>query len=527
MYTKDGKLWIASSGDTPIMLDPKMANRHGLIAGATGTGKTISLKVMAETFSTASVPVFMVDIKGDVCGIAKKGEENSHVTKQLEKCKVPADAGFEYKDYPVMFWDVYGEKGIPVRTTISEMGPTLLARLMGLNETQSGILEITFKVADDKQLLLIDLKDLRSMLQYVSDNAKDLQTKYGNVSAQSIGAITRSLLSLESAGADVFFGEPNLDIKDWVRTTSDSRGIINVMDCVKLSNQPLLYSTFLLWLLTDLYETFPEVGDMDKPRMVFFFDEAHLLFNDAPKALLDKIEQVVRLIRSKGVGIYFITQSPSDVPENILAQLGNRVQHALRAFTPSEQKAVKVAAQTFRANPDFDTEEAISVLGTGEALVSFLDEDGAPSIVQRAFILPPQSYMGPCEEDLRTKIINGSDLYLKYKDAVDNRSAYEELEEVRLAKEEEERKAAEAKAQAEAEKEAEKERIAQEKEEARQKREEEREKREQEREADRRAKQFERRFGAVSKAASGAITQIGREVSRNLIRGLFGNLKKR
>lgn len=522
MYTKDGQLWIAT-GETPIMLRPEMANRHGLIAGATGTGKTISLKVMAETLSTAGVPVFMVDIKGDVCGIAKVGEENKHVTEQLEKCGVKDE--FPFRDYPVMFWDVYGEKGIPVRTTVSHMGPTLLARLLGLNPTQEGVLEVTFRVADDMQLLLIDLKDLRSMLMYISDNAKDIKVKYGNVSAQSVGAITRSLLSLENAGGDIFFGEPELDIRDWIRTTSDSKGIINVMDCVKLSNQPLLYSTFLLWLLTDLYEMLPEVGDLDKPRMAFFFDEAHMLFNDAPKALVEKIEQVIRLIRSKGVGIYFITQSPSDIPETILAQLGNRIQHALRAFTPSEQKAVKTAAQTFRPNPAFDTEEAISVLGTGEALVSFLDEDGAPTMVQRAFILPPQSFMGPCGDDIRQKIVDSSDLNLKYRNSVDNRSAYEELEDARKEEEREKEEAQAEKERIAAEKEAEKERIAQEKEEARQEREELRKKHEEEREHDRKERELRRKFSLVSKATSSAATQIGREIGKKVLRGIFGNLK--
>ncbi len=511
MYTSEGKLWIAT-GETPIYLNAGMANRHGLIAGATGTGKTISLKVMAETFSDAGVPVFMVDIKGDVCGIAKKGDDaEEHVAAQLKKCNVTAD--FAGKEFPVAFWDVFGEKGIPVRTAISNMGPVLLSRLLDLNPTQSGILDIAFRVADDKKLLLIDIKDLRAMLQYISDNAKELQTQYGNVTAQSVGAITRALLSLEDAGGDIFFGEPDLDIKDWVRLTNTSKGIINVLDCVKLGNNPKLYSTFLLWLLTDLYETFPEVGDMDKPRMVFFFDEAHLLFNDAPKALMEKLEQVIRLIRSKGVGIYFITQSPSDIPETILAQLGNRIQHALRAYTPNEQKAIKAAAQSFRVNPAFDTTEAITALATGEALVSFLDEKGAPEIVQRAFILPPQSFMGPCEEQTRQSIINSSDLFLKYKDAVDNKSAYEDLEEIKAAEEAEELKAQqEAAAAKEAEKKA---------------KEEEKERQREERERERERK---RTADTISKIATSTVRstlgQIGRDVSRNLVRGLFGNLKK-
>ncbi len=511
MYTNDGKLWIAT-GETPIFLDPSMANRHGLIAGATGTGKTISLKVMAETLSDAGVPVFMVDIKGDVCGIAQKGNEgNVHVVEQLKKCNV--DCEFKGKEYPVMFWDVFGEKGVPVRTTISAMGPVLLSRLLDLNPTQSGILDIAFRIADDKQLLLIDIKDLKAILRYVADNAKEIQTEYGNVSSQSVGAITRALLSLEDAGGNIFFGEPDLDIKDWVRLNNMSKGVINVLDCVKLGNNPKLYSTFLLWLLTDLYETFPEVGDMDKPGMVFFFDEAHLLFNDAPKALLEKLEQVVRLIRSKGIGIYFITQSPSDIPETILAQLGNRIQHALRAFTPNEQKAIKTAAQTFRPNPAFDTTEAITVLGTGEALVSFLADDGSPSMVQKAFILPPQSFMGACDESTRQNIINASDLYMKYKDTVDNRSAYEALAEIEAEEEAEKLKA---KQEAEAAKEA-----------AKKAKEEEKEREREERERERERKHH---ADTISKIATSTVRstlgQIGRDVSRNLVRGLFGNLKK-
>ena len=532
MYTQDGKLWIAT-GETPIYLDPRMANRHGLIAGATGTGKTVSLKVMAEAFSDIGVPVFMVDIKGDVSGIAQAGVQSDKITSQLEKTRV--DVPFDFKEYPVMFWDIYGEKGVPVRTTVSAMGSTLFARLLGLNDTQQGVLDIAFRVADDMQLLLIDIKDLKAILQYVGDNAKDLQFEYGNVSNATVGTIVRSLLSLEDAGGDIFFGEPDLDIKDFVRTNINSRGIINVLDCVKLGNNPKLYSTFLLWMLTDLYETFPEVGDMDKPRMAFFFDEAHLLFKDAPKALLDKIEQVIRLIRSKGIGIYFITQSPADIPDSILAQLGNRIQHALRAFTPADQKAVKVAADTFRTNPDFNTADVISLLGTGEALVSFLDESGAPQVVQRAFILPPMSFIGPVDEQKRQNIITSSEFYIKYKESVDNVSAYESLkgmaDEAAAAaqreKEEELRRKEEAKQQALEEKEAEKQRKEQERIEERERREAEkqaeREKREREQAARKKSDMIEK---IATSALRSSASQIGRDVGRNIIRGLFGNLKK-
>lgn len=543
MYTSNGKIWIAT-GETPIYLDPKMANRHGLIAGATGTGKTVSLKVMAESFSDAGVPVFMVDIKGDVSGIAQAGEQSDKVTSQLEKCGV--SEGFSFKGYPAVFWDVFGENGIPVRTTVSEMGPILLSRLLDLNDTQAGVLDIAFRVADDKQLLLVDIKDLKAMLQFVGDNAKDLQFEYGNVSRQSVGAIIRSLLSLEDAGGNIFFAEPALDIRDWVKTTADEKGVINVLDCVKLGTNPKLYSSFLLWLLSDLYETFPEVGDLEKPRMVFFFDEAHLLFKDTPKALIDKLEQVIRLIRSKGIGIYFITQSPADIPETILAQLGNRIQHALRAFTPAEQRAVKTAADTFRANPAFNTAEAITVLATGEALVSFLDAEGAPGIVQRAFILPPRSLMSPCDESRRRTLTEANEYYLKYRDMVDNISAYEDLKGIAEDLAEEQRLAAEKAAE---EKEAAKQRAAEEKEAARIKAAEEREElrrqREAEREEARRQREAEKKAEAEKKEAErkaekkkekiesiatstirSAVGQIGRDIGRKLVRGLFGNSKR-
>ena len=374
---KDNKIWMAHNGER-IFLEPSMANRHGLIAGATGTGKTITLKVMAESFSDLGVPVFLADVKGDLSGMCQPGVDSENMQKRIERFGID---GFEYKSYPTRFWDVFGEGGIPVRTTVSEMGPLLLGRLLGLNETQTGVLSIVFRVADDDGMLLLDMKDLRSMVNYVGEHAKEYTTKYGNISAQSVGAIQRKLLTLEDQGAESFFGEPALDITDWMKR-ENGKGVINVLHCVKLINSPVLYSTFLLWMLSELFEQLPEAGDLEKPKMVFFFDEASLLFDDAPKALLQKIEQTVKLIRSKGVGVYFVTQNPSDIPDEILAQLGNRVQHALRAYTPKEQKSVRAAAESFRQNPDFDAEEVITQLGTGEALVSFLDADGRPQVVQ-------------------------------------------------------------------------------------------------------------------------------------------------
>ncbi|MDO5562050.1 MAG: DUF853 family protein [Synergistaceae bacterium] len=422
MYT-EGKIYIAKS-DKQIYLMPEMANRHGLIAGATGTGKTISLKVLAESFSDMGVPVFLTDIKGDLAGMCRPGVDSEDMQKRIAKFGL-APLGFTYKEYPTCFWDIYGEAGHSVRATISEMGPLLLARLLDLNDTQAGVLSIVFRVADDRGLLLLDLKDLRSMLNYVAENAKEFTLQYGNIAAQSVGAIQRSLLMLEDEGGDIFFGEPALQINDWIRTDSAGRGMINILHCVKLFQHSSLYATFLLWMLSELFEALPEVGDPKKPRMVFFFDEAHLLFNDAPKVLLQKIEQVVRLIRSKGVGVYFITQNPKDVPDTILAQLGNRIQHALRAYSPAEQKVVRAAAETFRVNPAFDTEEAITQLGTGEALVSFLQLDGTPSVVERAFILPPQSKMGDIDDATRKEVIAMSPIGPKYDTIVDRDSAYE------------------------------------------------------------------------------------------------------
>ncbi len=423
MYDKERGLYIAHCANGALSITGKMANRHGLIAGATGTGKTVTLQVMAETFCQAGVPCFMADMKGDLSGISQVGKMSGFIEKRLPEFGIENP---EFQACPVRFFDVFGEQGHPMRATISQMGPQLLSRLMGLNETQDGVLNIVFRIADERGLLLIDVKDLRSMLDWVSKNAKDYTTKYGNISSATIGAIQRSLLQLENQGADKFFGEPSFDIYDLMQCEG-GKGVMNVLAADKLMLQPKLYSTYLLWLLSELYTTLPEVGDLALPKLVFFFDEAHMLFTDTSKALLDKIEQVIRLIRSKGVGIYFITQSPSDIPENILGQLGNRVQHALRAYTPKDQKAVKTAADTFRANPAFKTDEAIMNLETGEALVSFLDEKGAPSIVERAKILFPLSHIGAVTEGQRLDIIKQSRIYGKYDTPVDRESAFEVL----------------------------------------------------------------------------------------------------
>ena len=419
----ENKIWVGT-GAAPVCLLPQMANRHGLIAGATGTGKTVSLKVLAEGFSAMGVPVFLSDIKGDLSGVVRPGEHSDSLADRLAKCGVPS---FQYQAFPTVFWDVYGEQGHPVRATVSEMGPLLLSRMLGLNETQTGVMNILFRVADDEGLLLLDIKDLKATLAYLGENARNYTLEYGNVSVATIGAIQRAVAVLEDQGGDKFFGEPALNIADWMQLDEEGKGVINILAADKLFNNPTMYSTFLLWMLSELYELLPEQGDSDKPRMVFFFDEAHLLFNNCSKSLLEKIEQVVRLIRSKGVGVYFITQSPADIPMTILGQLGNRIQHALRAYTPLDQKAVKVAAQTFRTNPAFDTEEAITLLKTGEALVSFLDEDGAPGVVDRATILPPQSYMSAIDAELRKTFIETSPFYGVYDEQVDRTSAYEML----------------------------------------------------------------------------------------------------
>ena len=447
MLDKERGLYVAHSANGPISLTGKMACRHGLIAGATGTGKTVTLQVLAETFCQAGVPCFMADMKGDLSGISQVGKLSGFIEKRLPEFGIENP---QFQSCPVRFFDVYGEQGHPMRSTISRMGPDMLGRLMDLNETQTGVLNIVFKIADDNGLLLIDLKDLRAMLNFVGQNAAEYTTQYGNVTSASVGAIQRALLALENQGAEKFFGEPDFDIYDLLQCEG-GKGIMNVLAADRLMLQPKLYSTFLLWLLSELYATLPEVGEMDLPKLVFFFDEAHMLFEGTSKALTDKIEQVIRLIRSKGVGIYFITQSPTDIPSNILGQLGNRVQHALRAYTPQDQKAVRVAADTFRANPAFKTYETLLELGTGEALVSFLDEKGTPAMVERAKILFPLSQIGAITPEQRTDLINRSRLYGRYDHPVDRESAYELIT---AATEEAERQKAEMEAQLEAEKQA-------------------------------------------------------------------------
>lgn len=423
MFDKERKLYIAHSEKGPISMAGKMANRHGLVAGATGTGKTVTLQVIAETFCQAGVPCFMADMKGDLSGISQPGKMTGFIEKRKDEFGIPDP---QFQNCPVRFYDVFGEQGHPMRATISDMGPQLLSRLLGLNDTQSGILNIVFRIADEQSLLLIDIKDLRSMLDFVGRNAEEFTTTYGNISKASIGAIQRSLLELENQGGDKFFGEPAFDVFDLLQC-ENGKGVMNVLAADKLMLQPKLYSTFLLWLLSELYSRLPEVGDMDLPKLIFFFDEAHMLFDGTSKAMTDKIEQVVRLIRSKGVGVYFITQSPTDLPENILGQLGNRVQHALRAFTPKDQKAVKTAAETFRPNPAFKTADAIMELETGEALVSFLDEKGSPMVVERAKILFPLSQIGAVTEAQRNDIIKKSRIYGRYDHAIDRESAFEVL----------------------------------------------------------------------------------------------------
>ena len=529
MYFED-KIWTGENSGKKISILPEMANRHGLIAGATGTGKTITLKVMAESFSDCGVPVFLADVKGDLAGMCCPGEDTADMQKRIEAFGLK-DCGFTYTKYPVCFWDIAGKRGLPLRTTISEMGPTLLARLLDLTEVQTDILSMVFRIADDDGLLLIDTKDLRAMLQHVAENSKEYSQEYGNLPKQSLNAILRAVMALESQGGDKFFGEPALDIHDWFKTDRQSRGVINILDSRDLIHSPLIYSTFLLWMMSELFEILPEAGDADRPKMVFFFDEAHLLFEDAPKALLTKIEQVVKLIRSKGVGIYFITQNPSDLPDGVLAQLGNRVQHALRAYTPAERKKIRAAAESFRENPEFNTEEVLEELGTGEALVSFLDEKGRPGIVEKCCILPPQSLMGPIEDSVREKEINGNVLAVTYQSEEDRDSAYEVLNRKRAAQDE-------SQAKAEEEKKAQKEAKLQEKEEAKASKEAERaqkaaekEAAQKEKEEEKAAKEAERArkkaLAPVSSVAKTAAGTIGRELGNELGKKVGGSFGKR
>ena len=522
---KDGKIWVANTAEgQSLCLLPGMANRHGLVAGATGTGKTVTLKVMAESFSDMGVPVFMADVKGDIAGLSKAGTDSEDMQERIRRFGL--SDSFSYKGYPVTIFDIFGEKGIPLRTTISEMGPLLLARILQLNDLQSDILSIVFRIADENSLLLLDTKDLKAMLQHVSDNRSTYEAEYGKMSPASVSAILRAVVALETAGGDRFFGEPGFNIQDLLSLGDDGRGRITVLDSESLIHDGRLYSTFLLWLLSELFESMPEVGDLEKPKLVFFFDEAHLLFSDASKALLEKIEQVVKLIRSKGIGIYFCTQNPSDIPNGVLAQLGNKVQHALRAYTPAEQKVVKAAAQSYRENPAFDTYETLLSLGTGEAIVSFLDEGGVPGVCEKAFVLPPQSAFGGISDMDRETMVKGSPFYSRYAESVDPDSAYEFLQrkglEEAAAKEQAALEAAEAKEREKAEKEALK-------------------------EQEKLAKAEERKKKQAAKAVGSSVTgTIGREVGKtiggtfggkfgktlggnvgaSLGRGLFGNLFK-
>ena len=510
-----------SGGGIPQTLNLRRANRHGLIAGATGTGKTVTLQGVAESFSALGVPVFLADVKGDLSGIAMAGSPTAkNADKLVARAKEIGVADYGYADNPAIFWDLYGEQGHPIRTTVSEMGPLLLARLMGLNETQEGVLSIAFRYADEEGLLLLDLGDLQSMLAYCAENAEELSSRYGNVTKASVGAIQRQLLQLDSQGGGHFFGEPALDIHDFVKVDDQGRGYVNILAADKLMQSPKLYATFLLWLLSELFETLPEVGDPDKPVLVFFFDEAHLLFDDAPKALTDKIEQVVRLIRSKGVGIYFVTQNPIDIPEEVAGQLGNRVQHALRAFTPRDQKAIKAAAETFRVNPDLDVETAITELKVGEALVSLLQEDGSPGIVQRTLIAPPRSRLGPVDAKERAIIQSISPCEGKYDELVDRESA----EEILAARGQAAAAASQAaKASAEADKAA----AVQAKLEAKQREAELKEQAKRDATAAREAAKPSALDRAVQSATRSAASSVGRQVANELGRAVFGGSSRR
>lgn len=517
--------FLIGKGNEPVYINLSKLNRHGFITGATGSGKTISLKVMAENLSKQGVPVFLSDIKGDVSSICQKGEINENIAQRVEANGVE---DFEVRKFPVEFFDVFGDNGIPLRTTISEMGPILLSRLLGLNDTQEGVLNICFKIADENGWLLIDIKDLRSMLNYLADNSSELSSYYGNISKASVGAILRSLLVLEEQGGDLFFGEPNFDILDFLRTDSNEQGIINVLSSEKLFNYPMLYSTFLLWLLSELYENLPEVGDIDKPKIVFFFDEAHLLFSSPNKSVLEKIELITRLIRSKGVGVFFVTQKATDIPDNILAQCGNRIQHALRAYTPKEQREIKSIADSFRQVEGQDLVAEISNLKVGQAVVSVLDEDSKPTFAQVCLINPPESKIGMVDPTLRIQIINNSSLYEKYGEAIDAQSAYELLN---IKKEQDEKDRIEAQKAQEEAKLKEKEQLAFEKEQERLKKQKEKEQeriqREEEKEIKRQAQSSsKRKSGFFDRFTNNVIGAVGREIGRQITRGIFGSRKR-
>ena len=536
------KIWIAQ-GEKPCCLLLNQANRHGLIAGASGTGKTVTLKVLAEGFSQAGVPVFMADVKGDVTGMAQAGEMTDFIRKRCQDTFNLKEGEVNFQGAPVRIWDMLGDKGIPVRVTVSDMGPVMLARILGLTQVQEGVLNIVFRVADENGLLLIDLKDLRAMLSYVSEHAKEYQTTYGNVSPQSVGAIQRALISVEDQGGDIFFGEPNLNLEDWFTCVPDGRGYVNVLNAANLIQTPQIYAMFLLWMLSSLFDVLPEVGDPDKPKFVFFFDEAHLLFDGMPTELVDKIVQVVKLVRSKGVGVYFITQSPSDIPDEVLAQLSNRMQHGLRAYTPAEQKAARAAAASFRENPAFDSVQALQDLGTGEALVSLLDEEGRPSVVERARVLFPQCRMAAADADVMDGVYAAqADLMEKYGTAIDRESAYEQIQGQRdvaaanaqLAAEraafEKEKAEFEANRQKEAERAAKEQQKAQEKAAREAERQAERAEAAAQKQAEREAREREKAQQEVAKqvgrVATSMIGSFGREVTRQLARGLMGSLRR-
>ena len=509
----NGKILIAKSGDKDIFLEPSMVNRHGLIAGATGTGKTVSLKVLAESFSDLGVPVFLADAKGDLSGMPRTGEETESVLNRIDSMGL-REKGFSFRSYPTVFWDVFQEKGLPLRATASEMGPLMLSRILSLNETQSDILTVLFKIADDEELLLVDLKDLKAMIGHVTEHRSDYISRYGNMAPQSLGSILRAVIALEAEGGELFFGEPALDIRDWIAADASGKGKINILECEKLMQNPTMYATFMLFMLSELYELMPEVGDLPKPKIVFFFDEAHMLFDDAPKALMTKIEQVVKLIRSKGVGIFFITQNPQDIPDGVLAQLSNKIQHALHAYTPAEQKKAKAAAMSYRANEAFDTYETLISLGTGEALISVLGTDGVPTIVEKGTVVPPQSKMGPMTGDEITAHIKADLLYTKYAEAVDRFTAYEFLERMGMEEEELKRLEAEAKVRAKEEEKAAKEQAKAE--EARRKAE--------LKEQEKQAKQAGRAAASVAGTAGGT---VGREVGNALGQTFGGKFGKK